>query len=111
MAFSRRKSRASSRKRHFPEDGCALLPEGHIFSRVVASTFEKISFSRGSSRASSRRSHLLEDCRVLLREDDVFSKMAECFFEKVASARGWSCAGSISRVPKMGRFSFLGHFP
>src|SRR5437870_2668182 len=26
MAFSRRKSRASSRKRHFPEDGCALLP-------------------------------------------------------------------------------------
>src|SRR5437762_63888 len=25
MAFSRRKSRASSRKRHFPEDGCALV--------------------------------------------------------------------------------------
>src|SRR5213079_2090050 len=105
---------------------------------MVTSSFEKMAFSRRRSRASSRRSHFLEGGRVLLREDDAFSKMAECFFEKVASARrrprpptrrsrfpegghvllrkdsvfpGWSCAGSISRVPKMGRFSFLGHFP
>jgi len=88
-----------------------LLREDRIFSKIVVSSFEKMTFSPRWLSASSKRSRLLEDGHVLRREDRVFPKVATFFFEKIAFSRGWSCAGSISRVPKMGRFSFLGHFP
>src|SRR5207249_4197379 len=87
--FSRRRSRAPSRRRRFLEDGHVLLREDGIFSKKIACFFEKTAFSRRWLRASSRRSHFLEGGRVHLREDLVFSKIVECFFEKVASARRW----------------------
>ena len=111
VTFSRGWSRPPSRRSRFLEDRRVLLREDRIFSKIVVSSFEKMTFSPRWLSASSKRSRLLEDGHVLRREDRVFPKVATFFFEKIAFSRGWSCAGSISRVPKMGRFSFLGHFP